>query len=69
MRIIKKINNTVLFEDLEPGDVFELEGNTWMKTETTAYSQNNAVDLFDGDIAHIDDSAPVYRVACELVCE
>jgi hypothetical protein len=69
MQIRKKNDTAVLFEELFPGDVFEIGGTLYMKTETPTNCYNNVVELIDGDVWHFEDDRKVYKVNCELVVE
>lgn len=69
MQIQRKNDNKVLFEELDPGDVFEVNGTIYMKTMNSNSCYNNVVELLDGDVWHFEDDRKVLRVACELVIE
>lgn len=53
------------FDELDPGEVFEFQGEIWIKIEKVvaeAARNKNAVSLELGDATKIFDSATVYPV-------
>lgn len=70
MEVVNKSNmcNTK-FDDLEMGDVFELEGGYYMKVaETTFGSLYNAVSLTDGELHVVHKATLVFKLnaRCEV---
>lgn len=66
MKIAHPTYKQLLFEDVVEGDVFEARGSLYMKV-AIPQNLNNAVDLYDGDAVHFNDTDPVLPVDCELV--
>ena len=66
-----KISNnfkTILFKDLNRGDVFRTEdGFSGLFMKTVLYSGTNAVNILDGNFTYYGPDAIVYPVDCELV--
>lgn len=68
-----RVHNYLLFEDLEPGEIFTSSGYYYMKTRDIT-DQNtgvlfNAVELLDGVFAQFADEEEVEEVKGKLVLE
>lgn len=72
MKIRKPDENTVVFRNLEPGEVFRrCGGNLYIKFEAYRDEHSdsywNAVQLESGCLSHVDADELVILVDCELV--
>lgn len=54
-----------IFEDLACGDVFTSNGSYYMKINNPN-DNNNAVNLFDGDICHFGEAQIIYIIDYEF---
>lgn len=66
MKIVNKPKeNTVLFSELNPGDVFKgiITDNFYLK----AFDKPNAINLVTGEYCGFPDNSKVIPIDCELV--
>ena len=68
MNIYNNINPTVHFDEIKQGEVFVLQGEICMRTETLDDGMHviNAVELSEGLLFHVDDFAVVMKCGADL---